>query len=152
MVLQERGELLPPEDSLDISRKVKEMYCYTCSDIVKVLHLSWLELNLVALLLSVGLKFFTTKLFNGRWCIPDEVKPICKTFSLCKNYSQPGWRIILNATYVYLCCSTMTRKYLLVFCFSICRLIYAFFLWICMWQLTSVVWGFPLNSATKRTI
>ncbi|OEL17547.1 Actin-related protein 3 [Dichanthelium oligosanthes] len=33
--LQERGELLPPEDSLDISRKVKEMYCYTCSDIVK---------------------------------------------------------------------------------------------------------------------
>jgi len=34
-LLQERGELLPPEDSLDISRKVKEMYCYTCSDIVK---------------------------------------------------------------------------------------------------------------------
>ncbi|GJN39773.1 hypothetical protein PR202_gb28913 [Eleusine coracana subsp. coracana] len=31
----ERGELLPPEDSLDIARRVKEMYCYTCSDIVK---------------------------------------------------------------------------------------------------------------------
>jgi hypothetical protein len=36
LLLQERGELLPPEDSLDISRKVKEMYCYTCSDIVNV--------------------------------------------------------------------------------------------------------------------
>jgi hypothetical protein len=35
--MQERGELLAPEDSLDISRKVKEVYCYTCSDIVKVL-------------------------------------------------------------------------------------------------------------------
>ncbi|XP_062195114.1 actin-related protein 3-like isoform X1 [Phragmites australis] len=34
-ILQERGELLPPEDSLDIARKVKEMYCYTSSDIVK---------------------------------------------------------------------------------------------------------------------
>ncbi|PWZ27984.1 hypothetical protein Zm00014a_025677 [Zea mays] len=34
-LLQERGELLAPEDSLDISRKVKEVYCYTCSDIVK---------------------------------------------------------------------------------------------------------------------
>ena len=52
MVLQERGELLPAEDSLDISRKVKEMYCYTCSDIVKVLHL---ELNSFTLLLSIGL-------------------------------------------------------------------------------------------------
>jgi len=47
VVLQERGELLPAEDSLDISRKVKEMYCYTCSDIVKV--------NPFALLLSIGL-------------------------------------------------------------------------------------------------
>jgi hypothetical protein len=36
LLLQERGELLPPEYSLDIARKVKEMYCYTCSDIVKV--------------------------------------------------------------------------------------------------------------------
>ncbi|XP_072971024.1 actin-related protein 3-like [Typha angustifolia] len=34
-LLQERGELIPPEDSFDIARKVKEMYCYTCSDIVK---------------------------------------------------------------------------------------------------------------------
>ncbi|XP_073002845.1 actin-related protein 3-like isoform X2 [Typha latifolia] len=35
-LLQERGELIPPEDSFDIARKVKEMYCYTCSDIVKI--------------------------------------------------------------------------------------------------------------------
>ncbi|XP_074557548.1 actin-related protein 3-like [Curcuma longa] len=34
-LLQERGELIPPEDSLGIARKVKEMYCYTSSDIVK---------------------------------------------------------------------------------------------------------------------
>ncbi|XP_008799925.1 actin-related protein 3-like [Phoenix dactylifera] len=34
-LLRERGELIPPEDSLDIARKVKEMFCYTCSDIVK---------------------------------------------------------------------------------------------------------------------
>jgi actin-related protein 3 len=36
-VVQERGELIAPEDSLDIARRVKEMYCYTSSDIVKVL-------------------------------------------------------------------------------------------------------------------
>ncbi|KAG6525468.1 hypothetical protein ZIOFF_015424 [Zingiber officinale] len=32
---QERGEHIPPEDSLEVARKVKELYCYTCSDIVK---------------------------------------------------------------------------------------------------------------------
>ncbi|KAH9331351.1 hypothetical protein KI387_003459, partial [Taxus chinensis] len=32
---QERGENIPPEDSLEVARKVKEAYCYTCSDIVK---------------------------------------------------------------------------------------------------------------------
>jgi hypothetical protein len=35
--MQERGELLPPDDALDIARRVKETYCYTSSDIVKVL-------------------------------------------------------------------------------------------------------------------
>lgn len=34
--MQERGEHIPPEDSLEVARKVKESYCYTCSDIVKV--------------------------------------------------------------------------------------------------------------------
>uniref|UniRef100_A0A453S0L7 Actin-related protein 3 n=1 Tax=Aegilops tauschii subsp. strangulata TaxID=200361 RepID=A0A453S0L7_AEGTS len=34
-LLQERGELLPPDDALDIARRVKETYCYTPSDIVK---------------------------------------------------------------------------------------------------------------------
>ncbi|CAL9185939.1 unnamed protein product, partial [Musa hybrid cultivar] len=34
-LLKERGEHVPPEDSLEVARKVKEMYCYTCSDIVK---------------------------------------------------------------------------------------------------------------------
>jgi actin-related protein 3 len=33
--LQERGEHIPPEESFDVARRVKEMYCYTCSDIVK---------------------------------------------------------------------------------------------------------------------
>ncbi|KAK4402695.1 Actin-related protein 3 [Sesamum angolense] len=33
--MQERGELVPPEESIEVARKVKEMYCYTCSDIVK---------------------------------------------------------------------------------------------------------------------
>ncbi|KAL0364253.1 UNVERIFIED_CONTAM: Actin-related protein 3 [Sesamum angustifolium] len=32
---KERGELVPPEESIEVARKVKEMYCYTCSDIVK---------------------------------------------------------------------------------------------------------------------
>ncbi|PPD73137.1 hypothetical protein GOBAR_DD29936 [Gossypium barbadense] len=32
---KERGEKMPPEDSFEAARKVKEMYCYTCSDIVK---------------------------------------------------------------------------------------------------------------------
>ncbi|XP_029122347.1 actin-related protein 3 isoform X2 [Elaeis guineensis] len=34
-LLKERGEHIPPEDSFEVARKVKEMYCYTCSDIVK---------------------------------------------------------------------------------------------------------------------
>lgn len=28
---------MPPEDSFEVARKVKEMYCYTSSDIVKVI-------------------------------------------------------------------------------------------------------------------
>ncbi|PHU17849.1 Actin-related protein 3 [Capsicum chinense] len=34
-LMKERGEQLPAEDSFEIARKVKEMHCYTCSDIVK---------------------------------------------------------------------------------------------------------------------
>ncbi|KAB2045750.1 hypothetical protein ES319_D01G183200v1 [Gossypium barbadense] len=34
-LMRERGEKMPPEDSFEAARKVKEMYCYTCSDIVK---------------------------------------------------------------------------------------------------------------------
>ena len=36
--LRERGEPVPPEDSLDVARAIKEKYCYTCSDIVKEFH------------------------------------------------------------------------------------------------------------------
>ncbi|CAL9152837.1 actin-related protein 3-like [Musa acuminata AAA Group] len=34
-LLRERGELIPPEDSFEIARKVKEMYCYNSSSIIK---------------------------------------------------------------------------------------------------------------------
>ncbi|KFK43582.1 hypothetical protein AALP_AA1G145000 [Arabis alpina] len=34
-LMRERGENIPPEDSFDVARRVKEMYCYTSSDIVK---------------------------------------------------------------------------------------------------------------------
>ncbi|XP_042020684.1 actin-related protein 3-like [Salvia splendens] len=34
-LMKERGENLPLEDSFEVARKVKEMYCYTCSDVVK---------------------------------------------------------------------------------------------------------------------
>ncbi|CAL5421222.1 unnamed protein product [Camellia sinensis] len=34
-LMQERGEHVPPEDSFEVARKVKETYCYTSSDIVK---------------------------------------------------------------------------------------------------------------------
>ncbi|VFQ87677.1 unnamed protein product [Cuscuta campestris] len=34
-LMRERGEHIPPEDSFEVARKVKEMYCYTCSDVVK---------------------------------------------------------------------------------------------------------------------
>lgn len=34
-LMKERGEHVPAEDSFEIARKVKEMHCYTCSDIVK---------------------------------------------------------------------------------------------------------------------
>jgi actin-related protein 3 len=33
--LRDRGEKLPPEDSLNVAKKIKEMYCYVCPDIVK---------------------------------------------------------------------------------------------------------------------
>jgi actin-related protein 3 len=39
-VVQERGENVPPEDSFEVARKVKETHCYTCSDIVKVIFAS----------------------------------------------------------------------------------------------------------------
>ncbi|KAF3336343.1 actin-related protein 3 isoform X2 [Carex littledalei] len=35
-LLQERGELIPPEDSMETARKIKELYCYSCTDIVKI--------------------------------------------------------------------------------------------------------------------
>ncbi|CAN1312840.1 Actin-related protein 3 [Linum perenne] len=35
-LLRERGENVPPEDSFEVARKVKEMYGYTCADIVKI--------------------------------------------------------------------------------------------------------------------
>ncbi|RDX89510.1 Actin-related protein 3, partial [Mucuna pruriens] len=34
-VMREIGEHVPPKDSFEVAWKVKEMYCYTCSDIVK---------------------------------------------------------------------------------------------------------------------
>ncbi|KMT07613.1 hypothetical protein BVRB_6g147400 [Beta vulgaris subsp. vulgaris] len=34
-LMRERGENVPPEDSFEVARQVKEMYCYTSSDIVK---------------------------------------------------------------------------------------------------------------------
>lgn len=33
--LRDRGEVLPAEDSMLIARKIKEMYCYVCPDLVK---------------------------------------------------------------------------------------------------------------------
>jgi len=33
--LRERGEKLPPQEALNISRKIKESYCYICPDMVK---------------------------------------------------------------------------------------------------------------------
>ncbi|PWA78502.1 actin-like ATPase superfamily protein [Artemisia annua] len=34
-LMRERGEHVPPEDSLEVARKIKETYCYTSADIVK---------------------------------------------------------------------------------------------------------------------
>jgi actin-related protein 3 len=34
-LLRERGEPIPPEDSLEVAKKIKEMYSYVCPDIVK---------------------------------------------------------------------------------------------------------------------
>jgi hypothetical protein len=36
--IQERGENIPPEESFDVARRIKEMYCYTSSDVVKVFN------------------------------------------------------------------------------------------------------------------
>lgn len=35
-LMRDRGESIPPEDSLDVARRIKEAYSYTCADIVKV--------------------------------------------------------------------------------------------------------------------
>ncbi|KAK4780767.1 hypothetical protein SAY87_016873 [Trapa incisa] len=37
-LMRERGEKIPPEDSFEVARKVKENYCYTCSDIVEAFN------------------------------------------------------------------------------------------------------------------
>lgn len=34
-LMRERGEQVPPEDSMDVARRIKEDYCYTCQDMVK---------------------------------------------------------------------------------------------------------------------
>ncbi|GAQ82764.1 Actin-related protein Arp2/3 complex subunit Arp3 [Klebsormidium nitens] len=34
-LMRDRGEPVPPEDSLDAARRIKELYSYTCADIVK---------------------------------------------------------------------------------------------------------------------
>mmetsp|Transcript_4053 Transcript_4053/g.14161 ORF Transcript_4053/g.14161 Transcript_4053/m.14161 type:complete len:420 (-) Transcript_4053:47-1306(-) len=34
-LMRERGENIPPEDAMDVARKVKENHCYTCSDLAK---------------------------------------------------------------------------------------------------------------------
>lgn len=34
-LMRERGEPCPPEDAMEVAKKVKEMYGYTCADIVK---------------------------------------------------------------------------------------------------------------------
>ena len=33
--LRDRGEPVPPEESLEVAKRVKEMYSYVCPDIVK---------------------------------------------------------------------------------------------------------------------
>ena len=40
---QERGEHVPPEYSFDVAQRIKEMYCYTCSDIIKVTSMALRE-------------------------------------------------------------------------------------------------------------
>jgi len=34
-ILRDRGEQLPPQVALDVAKKIKEMYCYVCPDLVK---------------------------------------------------------------------------------------------------------------------
>ena len=34
-LMRERGERVPPEDAMEVARKVKEEHCYVCKDIVK---------------------------------------------------------------------------------------------------------------------
>jgi actin-related protein 3 len=35
-LMRERGEKVPPEDTLDVARRVKEQHSYVCSDVVRV--------------------------------------------------------------------------------------------------------------------
>lgn len=35
-MLRERENSIPPEESLEVAKKIKEMYSYVCPDIVKV--------------------------------------------------------------------------------------------------------------------
>nr|CAB3447129.1 unnamed protein product [Digitaria exilis] len=52
-LMKERGENIPPEESFDVARRVKEMYCYTSSDIVKI--------------------FFNPEIYNNDFTTPLQV-------------------------------------------------------------------------------
>jgi actin-related protein 3 len=39
-LLRERENSIPPEESLEVAKKIKEIYSYVCPDIVKVLFYS----------------------------------------------------------------------------------------------------------------
>lgn len=58
--MQERGELIPPDESLEIARKVKETYCYTCTDIVKVIAFAQCKLQ------SITYFFHGPHMFHGQ--------------------------------------------------------------------------------------
>lgn len=52
--LRDRGENLNPDDALVVAKKIKEMYCYICPDLVKVCESDELFLLLFFFSVLVG--------------------------------------------------------------------------------------------------
>jgi actin-related protein 3 len=87
--LRDRGEPLPPDDAINVAKKIKEMYCYVCPDLVKEYqkydkepdkfrkYVGQVPRTNKEYTIDVGYErflgpeiFFSPEIFNGDWTTP----------------------------------------------------------------------------------